>query len=124
MEAKEVIVNNLTGGTLAAARKYFLRIGENAETLTDERVTKLLQRHFEGLLDYHFNDSFTRGDADFEKEKQAYFSKHITQNVREREELGGELLDVFATGYYNGYVAGCRDMEEFKNVIDETTKDV
>ena len=122
METAEIIVNGLTLETLEAARKYFLKIGEQEEHLTPERIKKLLVSHFDGILDYRFNDTFTRGDADFQTEKLALLSTLPAMDVRAAEAFASDLWALFAAGYSAGYAAGVKDTETFLYTLKEGTE--
>ena len=122
METNEIVVNNLSCKTIQGARAYYLKIGEPAERLTTETVKKFLSGHFDGLLNYHLNDTFDRGDIDFEKEKQELLSKLPEMDEKTKETLVSELWALFATGYLNGYVTGVKDAETFLNAINEAER--
>ena len=122
MEANEIIVNKLSCKTIQGARSYYLKIGESAERLTPETVKKFLAEHFDSLLNYHFNDTFDRGDIDFEREKQELLSKFPEMDATAKETLVSELWGLFATGYLNGYVTGVKDAETFLTAINEAER--
>lgn len=119
METAEIIARGLSLETVEAARKYYLKIGEREETLTPERIRKLLVSHFEGLLDYRFNDALTRGEADFETEKRNIIATLPPMDVKERELLASELWGLFAVGFAAGYAAAVKDTEAFLYTLKE-----
>ena len=123
METKEIIVNNLTIQTLQSARRFYIKSGEPAESLTIDRVKKLVAEHFDLLLDTHFNDSFSRGDIDFEAEKQSLFAKLPPMDLNARENLASDLWGLFGRGFLNGYLMGVKDAETILNTLnDERTE--
>lgn len=122
METAEIIVNNLSLGTIEKARTYYLKIGERTDHLTPERIKRLLTERFDGVLNFRVGDTFSRGDIDFESQKQAILSKLPAMDIATRETIISDLYGVFAAGYENGYINGMQDAETFLNAINEAER--
>ena len=122
METAEIIANNLSLGTVEKARTYYLKIGERPEHLTPERIRRLLAEHFDAVLNFRFDDTFSRGDIEFETQKQELISKLPAMDLTTRETLINDLWGIFASGYANGYINGIQDAETFINAINEAER--
>ena len=117
METKKIVANNLTYRTLRTAQQYYIRSGEKDVTI--ERAKRLLETHFDQLLDNCYSCGLERYDGNFTSVTDAVFEELPEMDQTKREDLLAKLSAVFWTGFEAGYIAGAKTMEGVLNAITE-----
>lgn len=117
-EASKKIAEQISLKTYEKVMKYLQEWEEPDSGIA--RAKEVTENCFKQLLTCHFETDFDRSERDFPQAALNIRDALMEADMPDQwEELRGELLNIYTTGYLTGYVYAVKDAERLLYSLDD-----